>query len=296
MKIRAPAKINLSLRVVGRRADGYHLLDTIMVPVSLYDEIEIRKVRLRVQNKNFMPPLIKIRCDHRLIPDDEQNLAYRAARLLLDKAKSGQPIEIRIRKRIPIGAGLGGGSTDAAATLVGLNRLLKLGFSARKLEHLGLKLGADVPFFIRRRPARARGIGELLQPLGRFARRWLVIVYPGFPVSTAWVYQNLPAKLTKPSVNTSIASSLTGSGNLAEMLVNDLESVTLGRYPKIGLLKGKLLRAGALGSLMSGSGSSVFGVFETKRKAAQAFRRLRQEEESQAFLVHVLNQRFTEKA
>jgi 4-diphosphocytidyl-2-C-methyl-D-erythritol kinase len=295
VKIRAPAKINLSLRVVGRRADGYHLLDTIMVPVSLYDDVEIRKMRVTDPKKNATP-LIKIRCDHPLVPDDEQNLAYRAARLILDKAKSSQPIEIRIRKRIPVGAGLGGGSTDAAATLVGLNRLLKLGFSAGELERLGLKLGADVPFFIRGRPARARGIGEHLQPLGRFARRWLVILYPGFGVSTAWVYQNLPAKLTKPSVNTSIASSLTGSGDLLEMLVNDLESVTLGKYRKIGLLKRKLLRAGATGSLMSGSGSSVFGVFGTKRKAEQAFRRLRQEEESQAFLVHVLNRRFIEKA
>jgi 4-diphosphocytidyl-2-C-methyl-D-erythritol kinase len=289
VKIRAPAKINLSLRVVGRRADGYHLLDTFMVPVSLYDDVEIRKLRRVAEKKTNSAPLIKVRCGHPLVPDGEQNLAYRAARLLLAKAKSSQPIEIRIRKRIPVGAGLGGGSTDAAATLVGLNRLLKLGFSAKKLERLGLKLGADVPFFIRGRPARARGIGERLQPLGQFARHWLVIVYPGFPVSTEWVYQNLPAKLTKPSVNTSIASSLTGSGNLAEMLVNDLESVTLGRYRKIGLLKRKLLHAGALGSLMSGSGSSVFGVFKTKRKAEQAFRRLRQEEESQAFLVHVLN-------
>jgi 4-diphosphocytidyl-2-C-methyl-D-erythritol kinase len=296
VKIRAPAKINLSLRVVGRRADGYHLLDTIMVPVSLYDDVEIRKLRRVAEKKKNVAPLIKVSCNHPSVPDGEQNLAYRAARLILDKAKSRQPIEIRIRKRIPVGAGLGGGSTDAAATLVGLNRLLKLGLSARQLERLGLKLGADVPFFIRGQPARARGIGERLQPLGQFTRRWLVILYPGFPVSTAWVYQNLPAKLTKPSVNTSIASSLTGSGNFSEMLVNDLESVTLGRYPKIGLLKRKLLRTGALGSLMSGSGSSVFGVFSTKRKAEEAFRRLRQEEESQAFLVHVLNQRFIEKA
>ena len=290
MKIRAPAKINLSLRVVGRRADGYHLLDTIMVPVSLYDDIELLKLRRGAEQKKNPAQLIKLRCDHPLVPDGEQNLAYRAARLLLDKAKSRQPIEIRIRKRIPVGAGLGGGSSDAAATLVGLNRLLKLGFSARQLERLGLKLGADVAFFVRGRPARARGIGERLQPLPGFARHWLVIVYPGFPVSTAWVYQNLPAKLTKPIVNTSIASLLTGSGNLAEMLVNDLEGVTLGRYPKIGLLKRKLLCAGAAGSLMSGSGSSVFGIFGSKRKAEEAFRRVSQEEESQAFLVHVLSQ------
>jgi len=296
VKIRAPAKINLSLRVVGRRADGYHLLDTIMVPVSLYDDVEIRKLRRGAEGKKSASPSIKVSCDHPLVPDGEQNLAYRAARLILDKAKSGQPIDIRIRKRIPVGAGLGGGSTDAAATLVGLNRLLKLGFSTEQLERLALKLGADVPFFIRGCAARARCIGERLQPIGHFARRWLVILYPGFPVSTAWVFQNLPVKLTKPSVNTSIASSLTGSGNFAEMLVNNLECVTLGKYPKIGLLKRKLLRAGATGSLMSGSGSSVFGVFETKRKAEQAFRRLRQEEESQAFLVHMLNRRFIEKA
>ena len=289
MKIRAPAKINLSLRVVGRRADGYHLLDTIMLPVSLYDEIDIRKVRLRVKNKKLAPPSIEVICNHPLVPNDETNLVYRAARLLLEKAKSEQPIEIRIRKRIPVGAGLGGGSTDAAATLVGLNRLLKLGFTEKKLERLGLKLGADVPFFIRGRPARARGIGERLQQFGPLRRLWLVILYPGFPVSTAWVYGNLPVKLTKPSVNTSIASLLTGPGCVANLLVNDLERVSLSRYPKIGSLKRALLRAGAAGSLMSGSGSSVFGAFKSKQKAAAAFRRLRQEEEFQAFLVHVLS-------
>ncbi len=289
MKIRAPAKINLSLRVVGRRADGYHLLDTIMMPVSLYDEIEIRKVLVPVKIKKSELPWIKISCNHPLVPNDEKNLAYRAARLLLEKAKSDQSIEIRIRKRIPVGAGLGGGSSDAAATLVGLNRLLELGFSVKQLERLGLQLGADVPFFIRGRPARARGIGERLQQFGPLRRLWVVILYPGFPVSTAWVYGNLPAKLTKPSVNTSIASLLTGSGSLANLLVNDLERVSLSRYPKITLLKQALLRAGAAGSLMSGSGSSVFGVFESRRKAEDAFRRLRQEEEFQAFLVHVLS-------
>jgi 4-diphosphocytidyl-2-C-methyl-D-erythritol kinase len=295
VKIRAPAKVNLSLRVVGRRADGYHLLDTIIVPVSLYDELEIRRLSRRGKNTRNGEPLVQLRCDHPLAPHGEQNLAHRAARLILDEAGSAECVEICIHKRIPVGAGLGGGSTDAAATLVGLNRLLKLGFTARQLERMALKLGADVPFFIRAVPARAQGIGERLRPLGRPLRYWLVIVYPGFPVATSWVYRNLSAKLTKPSVNTSITSSLTGPGNLAGMVVNDLESVTLGRYPKIGLLKGKLLRAGALASSMSGSGSSVFGVFVSKRKAQTAFRRL-QEEESQAFLAHVLNRRVIEKA
>ncbi len=288
MKIRAPAKINLTLRVVGRRADGYHLLDTIMLPVSLYDDVQIRKLRGAARRDRAAPD-IKVRCNHSMVPEGEQNLAYRAARLILDKAKSSQAVEIRIRKRIPVGAGLGGGSSDAAATLVGLNRLLRLGFSVHELERLGLRLGADVPFFIRARPARARGIGERLQALGRVARYWFVIVYPGFAISTSWVYRTLPPKLTKPRVNTSIASSLTGSENLAEMLTNDLESVSLGKYRKIGVLKKRLLRAGALGSLMSGSGSSVFGVFKSKQKASDAFRKLRQEEDSQVFLVHVVN-------
>src|SRR5262245_21064910 len=192
-----------------------------MVPVSLYDEIDIRKLRRGGDNKNTAP-LITVHCDHALAPGGEQNLAHRAARLILHWAKSSQAVEIRIRKRIPVGAGLGGGSTDAAATLVGLNRLLRLGFSARQLERLALKLGTDVPFFIRGFPARARGVGQRLQLLGPMARCWFVIMYPGFPVSTGWVYRKLPATLTKPIVNTSITTSLTGPGSLAKMLVNDL--------------------------------------------------------------------------
>lgn len=289
MKIRAPAKINLSLRVVGRRADGYHLLDTIIVPVSLYDEIEIRKVRIPLKSKKPARSLIQVVCNHPLVPTDEKNLVLRAARLLMEKGRIHQPIAIRIRKRIPVGAGLGGGSTDAAATLVALNRLFKLGYSRKKLERMGLTLGADVPFFVRGQPARARGIGERLQAIGPLRRLWAVILYPGFPVSTAWVYGNLPAKLTKPSVNNSITCSLTGPVNLGNLLVNDLEEVTCARYPEIGLLKQRLLRRGAVGSLMSGSGSSVFGVFQSKREAVHAFRRLRQEEGAQAFLVRVLN-------
>lgn len=289
MKIRAPAKINLSLRVVGRRADGYHLLDTIMLPVSLYDDLDIRKLRRAPKTEKIARPEIKLVCHYPSVPEDENNLAHQAARLLLARAKSDQPIEIRIRKRIPVGAGLGGGSTDAAATLVGLNRLLKLRLSEKQLERIALRLGADVPFFIRGRPARARGIGERLTPLGRIFRPWIVIVYPGFAVSTAWVYGNLPRKLTKHSVNTSIPASPTALDDLATLLVNDLESVTLKRYRKIAAIKQRLLRLGAVGSLMVGSGSSVFGLFRSKRRAEEAFQWVREEEEAQVFLVRVLN-------
>lgn len=288
MKIRAPAKINLGLRVVGKRADGYHLLDTIMVAVSLYDEIDIRKIRTASKNP-ASDELIKISCDHPDVPPAEENIVYRAAQLILKKSRRAQPISIRIKKNIPMGAGLGGGSSDAAATLVGLNRLFKLRLSLAMLKKMALSLGADVPFFIQARPARAQGIGERLRALRGLPRFWSVIIYPGFPVSTAWVYGNLGAKLTKPIVNTSIAPSLKSLDGLMRRLENDLEGVTLKRYPEIGVLKQKLLHEGALRVLMSGSGSSVFGIFVSKQSAAKAFRRLRQEEGAQAFLVHALN-------
>jgi 4-diphosphocytidyl-2-C-methyl-D-erythritol kinase len=286
VKIRAPAKINLSLRVVGRRADGYHLLDTIIVPVSLYDEIDMR--RIRAAPRHPAGDLIQISCDHPLVPQGRENIVYRAAELIMRKTRKPQPISIHIKKNIPIGAGLGGGSSDAAAALVGLNRLLKLRLSLATIERLALALGADVPFFVRARPARACGIGERLRPLRRLPRFWSVIVYPGFPVSTEWVYRNFRQKLTKPLVNTSIATSLKSVGELINRLENDLEAVTLKRHPEIGAFKQKLLREGAPGVLMSGSGSSVFGIFASKRAAVNAFRRLRKEEGAQAFLVHVL--------
>ena len=257
-----------------------------MLPVSLYDEIEIRKSK---SNAKSAGARIQISCDHPLVPRGEQNIVFGAARLLLPRIDERLGIHIHIRKRIPIGAGLGGGSTDAAATLVGLNRLFKLRLSDAHLEKLALLLGADVPFFIRARPARARGIGERLYPLAGFPQIWIVIIYPGFPISTAWVYKNLARKLTKPRVNTSIAPSLKSLDKLAGLLVNDLESVTLDRYPQIQLFKNNLLREGAAGGLMSGSGSSVFGVFASKRQAARALRRLGKEEGATAFLVHALS-------
>jgi 4-diphosphocytidyl-2-C-methyl-D-erythritol kinase len=287
VKIRAPAKINLSLRVVGKRADGYHLLDTVMVPVSLYDEIDIQQ-RTSARRAAPLAP-VEIRCKHPQVPLGRDNIAYRAAELLMQKTKINRSVCIRIRKKIPIGAGLGGGSTDAAAVLVGLNRMWKLHLSVRQLERLALQLGADVPFFIRAKPARARGIGEKLLLLPKLRRRWLVLAYPGFPVATAWVYGNLSLKLTKLRVNTSIATPLESLDTIEKLLVNDLEQVAIKRYPEIGRVKTMLSLAGALAVLMSGSGSSVFGVFRSKRLAERAFRRIRHEEGVQAFLVHVLN-------
>ena len=288
MKIRAPAKINLWLRVVGKRTDGYHLLDSLLLPISLYDEIIIEKGR-KSGNQNALRDRLRVSSDNPSVPQGRKNLAYKAASLLLNDKGIDESVEIRIRKRIPVGAGLGGGSTDAAATLVGLNRLFRLGYTLKRLEKISSALGADVPFFIRGMPARARGIGERLTPLREVPRLWLVILYPGFPVSTRWVYRKLSPKLTKAIVNTSINLSLGCSENLRKLLVNDLEAVTMGRYPRIGVLKEELARQGAIGTLMSGSGSSVFGVFQSKRSAERAFRRLRKAREVQAFLVRILN-------
>jgi len=285
VRIRAPAKINLFLRVVGKRKDGYHRLDTLMAPVSLYDEIEIRKSRRAPRSA---APRIAVGCAHPLVPPGEKNLAFRAARLLLPRIDPRWAVRIGIRKRIPVGAGLGGGSADAAATLTGLNRLFRLGLTDAQLEKLALALGADVPFFVRARPARARGIGERLSPVGKLPALWLVILYPGFPVSTARVFRKLPA-LTKTRVNTSIATSLKSPDTIASLLLNDLETVAFNLYPGIRLLKNKLLREGAAGGLMSGSGSAVFGIFRSKKMAEKAYLRLRKEEGVDAFLVRVLN-------
>lgn len=280
MRIRAPAKVNLSLRVVGKRRDGYHLIDSIIVPVSLYDEIGIERARPGAK--------ISVACDDPKIPSGEKNLAYKAAALLLGRDAAKHPVAIHIKKHIPAGAGLGGGSSDAAAVLVGVNRLFRLKKSRRRLLGLAAKIGADVPFFIIGRPARARGIGERLKPLKTGRRLWLVIVYPGFPVSTSWAYHSLSFKLTKNIVKTSLNSHVRPLRGWAVELFNDLEKPVFRRYPKVARLKRKLAEEGAAGTLMSGSGSSVFGIFSSRDKARKAFLRLQGEDGVKAFLVRSL--------
>ena len=284
VKIRAPAKINLGLHVVGRRADGYHLLDTIMVPVSLYDEIHLTKMG---QGRSGGSTLT-VTCDNPALPRDEGNIVFRAADLIIKEKSIREAVAIRIKKRIPIGAGLGGGSSDAAATLMAMNSLFRLNYSPRRLKKRAYRLGADVPFFIDRRPARARGIGERLTPIKSLAWKWAVIVYPGFPIATGWVYRNFEPKLTKAMANTSIISPLRKSSDQRRLLVNDLESVTVARYPRIRFLKEKLIAEGAAGALMSGSGSAVFGLFDSRGNAARALSRLQKEDGVETFLVRLL--------
>jgi 4-diphosphocytidyl-2-C-methyl-D-erythritol kinase len=285
VKIRAPAKINLGLRIVGQRTDGYHLLDTIMVPVSLYDEIQVTKI---IGAGRSSSSTLTVICDNPAVPPDEGNIVFRAARLIIKENSIRESVTIHIKKRIPIGAGLGGGSSDAAATLIAMNSLFRLNYSTRRLKKRAYGLGADVPFFIDRRPARARGIGERLTPIESLPWNWAVIVYPGFSVTTAWVYRNFAAKLTKAMANTSIISPLRKSFDQQRLLVNDLESVTVARYPRIKFLKEKLLAEGAAGALMSGSGSAVFGLFDSRGNAARALSRLQKEDGVKTFLVRLL--------
>lgn len=255
----APAKINLCLSVLGRRPDGYHEVEMVMQAVGLYDEVRIEPASSG----------ITVRTDSADVPGGEANIAWKAASEILSSAP-GRGVSIEIKKRIPSAAGLAGGSSDAAAVLYGLNRLLGLGLSAGRLSEIGSRLGMDVPFFFHGPVAVARGRGERLETIPGFGRFWVLLVNPGFGVSTAWVYENLNLRLTKRvECNKILRLTL---GRLAETLHNDLETVTAAAHPEIGRMEEALLAAGAIGARMSGSGPTVFGIFETEdacRAAAQ---------------------------
>lgn len=257
--LKAPAKVNYRLDVLGKRADGYHDLRMVMQRVDLCDEIEIALTDM---------PGIRVTCGSNGVPDGPGNIAWRAADALVRLSGKEVGIEIHIRKKIPVAAGLGGGSSDAATVLMGVNQLLELGLSDERLMEIGVKLGADVPFFIFKKAALAEGIGDKLTALDQVPSLWVVLVNPGIHVSTAWVYQNL--RLTSERPVTIIRRSYGSAAEICELLSNDLEPVTCGKYPLLDELKDLLLAAGARGSLMSGSGSTVFGLFEEEKTARQA--------------------------
>jgi 4-diphosphocytidyl-2-C-methyl-D-erythritol kinase len=202
------------------------------------------------------------------VPDGPENIAWRAAEALLERSGCNTGIQIRISKRIPVAAGLGGGSSDAAATLMGMNELLGLGFTTEELMATGLQLGADVPFFIFGKTAIAEGIGEKLTEVPGLPQLPLVVVNPGIHVSTAWVYQNL--QLTTEKVAAKIPVLYESAAELCGILANDLEAVTISRFPVIREIKEQLMAVGAVGALMSGSGPSVFAVFDDEVTAAEA--------------------------
>ena len=253
----SPAKVNLILKVLRRREDGYHDIASLMQKVSLADEMEFSPRREG----------IALACPGSHLPTGEENLVVRAARALFAEAGFAGGVQITLRKRIPTAAGLGVGA--AATTLTVLNDLFQFGFDRERLIRIGARLGADVPFFLYGSTAWAFGIGEILEPAEPPPGMWLVLVNPGFEVPTKWVYQSLNLPLTKTPLKYSIPS-FSGIRELAAALSNDLEKVTVARYPVLEELKGFLLRQGALGSLMSGSGPTVFGLFENEPDAIQA--------------------------
>lgn len=259
LQLQAPAKVNYRLDVLGKRADGYHDLRMVMQRVDLCDEIAIAVTET---------PGIRVRCGSSGVPDGPGNIAWRAADALLKLFGKEVGIEISITKKIPVAAGLGGGSSDAATVLMGVNELLELGLTDERLMEIGVKLGADVPFFIFKKPALAEGIGDRLTALDQVPSLWVVLVNPGIHVSTAWVYQNL--RLTSKGPVTIIRRSYGSAAEVCELLSNDLEPVTCGKYPLLDELKDLLIASGACGSLMSGSGSTVFGLFEEEKTARQA--------------------------
>ena len=262
MKILSPAKINLFLQVTGKRSDGYHELFSLMCCISLYDTISLQ----------FDTDEIKIESLHPDMPLDAGNLVYQAADLFFQTLKIKGGVRIGIDKQIPIAAGLGGGSSNAASVLRGLNHYYGYPLSQDRIMTLGLKLGADVPFLLYQKPALASGIGEILKAYTAWLPDTVVIVYPGFSVSTAAVFQNLNLRLTKCKKVITKPTLKKSGYQIPLHLCNDLEAVTESQYPEIKSVKEQLILLGALGSLMSGSGPTVFGLFSDQKSAGNAVR------------------------
>ncbi len=266
LTVRSPAKINLFLEVLGERGDGYHQIITLMQAVDLCDELVLRKRKGGVT----------LSCDHPRCPSDKRNLAFKAASILLEEEKMKQGVGIHIKKEIPISAGLGGGSSNAAATLKGMNRLFGLQLSRERLHTLACQIGSDVPFFLYSGQALASGRGEQIEPAVLYTDYWLVIVFPGFEVSAGWAYQNAKISLTRKEkvVNYRILESNVGFYDALPHFENDLEEAVVRKHPVVREVKDALRRSGALKSSMSGSGPTVYGVFDQKPQAEEVARKL----------------------
>lgn len=265
--VRSHAKVNLTLGVLGVRPDGYHDIESVMQSISLHD-----RVTLSVGGE----PGIRIECDVPGIPTDERNLAHKAAALLLKNREIDAGLDIRIEKRIPAQAGLGGGSSNAAAVLMGLAGLLEMSIGQAELCDLASAVGSDVPFFIVGGIALVGGRGEEVQPLPDIPAQWLVILKPSFGVSTPWAYRRLDEIRGAVSERSTATVRMTkciqagDRGAIQGLLSNDLELPAIEQHPEIGELKHALLDAGAVGALMCGSGSAVFGLFSSEQAARGA--------------------------
>ena len=265
---KTPAKVNLGLYILGKREDGFHELETLFQMVNWCDEIKIE----------CLGDGLDLICNQPDIPNDDGNLVIKAARLLQtrfpDRCKGAR---IHLKKYIPHGAGLGGGSGNAAGTLLGLNFLWGLKLKREDLILMASELGSDVPFFLFSPCAIGRSRGEILEPVNSSIKFYILMVYPGFTLSAAWVYGNLNLKLTKQKNNISILENFLLQSEFAQLgaaWINDLEPVVFQEYPEIFAIKKQILAFGAKGALLSGSGSTVFGLFDNLETAKTAYARL----------------------
>ena len=263
--VNAYAKINLGLDVIRKREDGYHDVSMIMQSLDLHDSIVITKTAT---------PTLSIKTNLSYLPNDQGNLVYKAASLFLTTIGSKDGLKINLEKRIPVAAGLAGGSSDAAATLIGLNKLYQTGMSQGELKKLGVKLGADVPYCIMLGTALSEGIGELLTPLSPMPECTILLVKPDISVSTKYVYENLRLIDSLVHPNIPMMMQALSSGDLQQLtrhMDNILQSVTIKDYPIINDIKGKMKELGALTSLMSGSGPTVFGIYKDYSLGKKAY-------------------------
>lgn len=286
ISLKALAKINLGLDVVRRREDGYHEVRMIMQTIQLYDRLDIKRTQ---------EPGIQIQTNLSFLPVNENNLIYKAAKLLMDEFSITDGVSVKLDKRIPVAAGMAGGSTDAAAMLIGVNRLFSLGLTKRQLMERGVQIGADVPYCIMRGTALAEGIGEALSHLPPMVKCPVLIAKPSISVSTKFVYQNL--KLDGTTIHPDIDRLIDdikakNLHDIAAHMGNVLETVTIPNYPVIDEIKKHMLSNGAVGAMMSGSGPTVFGLFDDEDTAKKAYKAMRSSHLArQVYLTSVYNNR-----
>ena len=264
IRLKARAKINLGLDVVRRREDGYHEVKMVMQMLRLYDQIDIEKTQ---------ESGIFVRSNLSFLPTDERNIAYKAAKVMIDQFGLEQGVIVRIEKHIPVAAGMAGGSTDCAAVLYGMNKIFGLRLNQKKLRELGVKLGADVPYCLMRQTALSEGIGEILTPISPLQDCPILIAKPSVSVSTRHVYEHL--KLDEQTMHPDIDGIVTAlaDGDLygvTDRMANVLETVTVPEHPVIDEIKKQMMASGAVNALMSGSGPTVFGIFDDEEKAKKA--------------------------
>lgn len=270
MRLQAFAKINLGLDVLGKREDGYHEVRMIMQTIRMYDQLDMRK---------SVEPGIHLTTNKKYIPVDENNLVWRAAKLMMDTCGIIEGVSIHLHKVISVAAGMAGGSSDAAATLVGMNRLFHCGLSKEKLMELGVQIGADVPYCVLRGTALAEGIGEKLTVLPPMPDCWILIGKPGISVSTKYVYTTLDLNTDTVHPDIDGMKKALEDGNLygiTERMGNVLQDVTIPAYPEVERIKEQMKTLGAVNAMMSGSGPTVFGIFDNEEKAQKACQKLRE--------------------